>query len=242
MGMRVLLAVLVGAAGCGGDDDGDDGAGSGDGGSADSDGGGGDCTPPDRPAAIVYLNRDGATFTRGPESSVDNTTLVVEEEEFVFEPHPFGDNNWSSLAGCFRAGLSPFHIDVVEEDPGPADHTEIVFSTTWLDTNVASISAFSCASFQRGTAFLFSANFAESDWQGECDLALQQWGVVAGGLDHSYDCRDYMSYLDSGCDGKDWVDEPLPCGELEERDCMCERPSQNSFQLLRDVFGPACLD
>jgi hypothetical protein len=237
--MRTLLAALMVLAGCGGDDDGSTGGG--DGGSADSDGGGGDCTPPDGPAAIVYLNRDGATFTRGPESSVDNTTLVV-EDEFVFEPHPFGDNNWDSLAGCFRAGLSPFHIDVVEQDPGPVDHTEIVFSTTWIDTDVASISAFSCASYPRGTAFVFSDNFAESDWQSECDLALQQFGVVGGGLDHSFDCRDYMSYLDSGCDSKDWVDEPLPCGELEERDCMCDRASQNSFQILLSTFGPACTD
>lgn len=242
MGSRVLLALLVSAAACGGDDDGGVGGG-GDGGSADSDGGGGpDCTRPDRPAAIVYLNRDGATFTRGPESSVDNTTLVVEEEEFVFEPHPFGNTNWSSLVGCFRAGLSEFHIDVVEEDPGAVDHTEIVFSTTWLDTAIASISAFSCASFPRGTAFLFSDNFAESDWQNECDLALQQWGVVAGGLDHSFDCRDYMSYLESGCDSREWLDEPLPCGELEERDCMCDRASQNSYQILLDIYGPACVD
>ena len=242
MGSRVLLALLVSTAACGGDDDGGVGGG-GDGGSANSDGGGApDCTRPDRPAAIVYLNRDGATFTRGPESSVDNTTLVVEEEEFVFEPHPFGETNWSSLVGCFRTALSAFHIDVVEEDPGAVDHTEIVFSTTWLDTAIASISAFSCASFPRGTAFLFSDNFAESDWQNECDLALQQWGVVAGGLDHSFDCRDYMSYLESGCDSREWVDEPLPCGELEERDCMCDRASQNSYQILLDIYGPACVD
>jgi hypothetical protein len=241
MGFRVLLALMVSTAACGGDDDG--GGGGGDGGSADGDGGDNpDCTPPDRPAAIVYLNRDGATFTRGPESSVDNTTLVVEEEEFVFEPHPYGPNNWQSLVGCFRAGLSPFHIDVVTEDPGAVDHTEIVFSTTWLDTDVASISAFSCASYPRGTAFVFSDNFAESDWQGECDLALQQFGVVGGGLDHSFDCRDYMSYLDSGCDEKSWVDEPLPCGELQERACMCDRASQNSFQIMLDTFGPACVD
>lgn len=239
--MKILLAALLVLAGCGGDDDG--GTGSGDGGSPDGEdgGGGGDCTPPGGPAGIVYLNRDGATFTRGPESSVDNTTLVV-DDEFVFEPHPFGDNNWDSLAGCFRAGLSPFHIDVVEADPGAVDHTEIVFTTTWIDTDVASISAFSCASFPRGTAFIFGDNFAESDWQGECELALQQFGVVGGGLDHSFDCRDYMSYLDSGCDEKDWIDEPLPCGELSERACMCDRPSQNSFQILLDIFGPACAD
>ena len=237
--MRVVLALLAAAAiGCGGDDDGTGGGGDGGPGGGD---GGPDCTPPAGEAAIVYLNRDGATFTQGPESSVDNTTGVVTEET-TFDPHPFGPNNWSSLVGCFRAGLSEFHIDVVEDDPGPVDHTEIVFTTSWSDPQVGSISAFSCGSYRRGTAFLFGDLFAESDWQAECELALQQFGVVAGGLDHSFDCRDYMSYLDSGCDGKEWVDEPLPCGELQERDCMCDRASQNSYQILLDIFGPACAE
>lgn len=229
-----LLALLAAAAlGCGGDDDG---------GGPGSDGGpGGDCTPPAGAAAIVYLNRDGATFTPGPESSIDNTTVVVDEET-VFAPHPFGDGNWNALAGCVRAGLAPFHIDVVEEDPGAVDHTEIVFTTSWSDPGTASISAFSCAAYPRGAAFIFGDLFDETAWQPECDLALQQFGVVAGGLDHSYDCRDYMSYLRSGCDGKEWVDEPLPCGELQERACMCDRPSQNSFQILLDIFGPACAE
>ena len=219
--------MLALAAGCGGDDD------------AARDGGA-DCTPPDGAAAILYLNRDGATFTRGPESSVDDTTLVVEEET-VFAPHPFGDSNWRSLVGCIESALSAFHIDLVEEDPGAVDHTEIVFSTTWsASPGTASISAFSCGSYPRGTAFVFSDHFAESDWQGECELALQQFGTVAGGLDHSFDCRDYMSYLESGCDSKDWVDEPLPCGELQERACMCDRAAQNSFQILLATFGPAC--
>ena len=239
--MRLLLAVLTAAAfACGGDDDG--GSGGGDGGSGGGEDGGPDCTPPAGEAAIVYLNRDGATYTQGPEDTVDNTTLVVEEEEFVFEPHPYGDGNWNSMTACIRAGLSRFHIDVVEEDPGAVDHTEIVFSTTWLDTAVASISAFSCNSYRRAPAFIFGDLFAESDWQSECDLALQQFGVVAAGLDHSFECRDYMSYLNSGCDGKEWVDEPLPCGELEERDCKCDRASQNSYQIILERFGPACAE
>jgi hypothetical protein len=239
--MRSVLAATAFAlaCACGGGDDG--GSGGGDGGNGDGEDGGADCTPPAGEAAIVYLNRDGATFTQGPESTVDNTTLVVAEET-VFEPHPHGPNNWSSLAGCVRAGLSQFHIDVVEEDPGPVDHTEIVFSTSWTNPDVASISAFSCNAYRSAPAFVFGDLFAESDWPAECDLALQQFGVVAAGLDHSYECRDYMSYLRSGCDGKEWVDEPLPCGELEERDCKCDRASQNSYQIMLETFGPACAE
>jgi hypothetical protein len=65
---------------------------------------------------------------------------------------------------------------------------------------------------------------------------------VAAGLDHSFECRDYMSYLRSGCDGKEWVDEPLPCGELQERDCMCDRGAQNSYQIMLEKFGPHCAE
>jgi hypothetical protein len=227
--MRVVLAAVALIVGCGGDDDG-----------AGNDGGT-DCTPPAGPAGIVYLNRDGATFDVGLESSVDNTTTVVEEET-TFEPHPFADGNWNAIVRCFKDGVSPFHIDVVEADPGDVDHTEIVFTTAWSNPGTASISAFSCNAYRRGSAFIFGALFDETDSQPECELALQQFGVVAAGLDHSYECRDYMSYLRSGCDGKEWVDEPLPCGELSERACMCDRDSQNSYQIMLATFGPHCAE
>ncbi len=226
----VLIALLASAAACG-DDDGD-GAG---------EDGGTDCTPPAGAAGIVYLNRGGATFTRGPESSVDNTTTVVEAET-TFEPHPYADGNWNAIVRCFEGGVSPFHIDVVEADPGAVDHTEIVFTTTWSDPGVASISAFGCAGYPRGSAFIFGDLFDETAAQPECELALQQFGAVAAGLDHSFECRDYMSYLRSGCDGKEWVDEPLPCGELQERDCMCDRAAQNSYQIMLETFGPHCAE
>lgn len=222
---RLLLAGLVLATACGGDDDG--------GGGADA-----ACAPPDRPAGVVYLNRGGATYTSGPESSVDDTSIVVPDQH-TFAPHPHGEGNWTSLAACFRAGLSQFHIDVVEEDPGEVDHTEIVFSTTWIEPEVGSISAHSCSGYPRGSAFVFGDLFAEDDWQRECELALQQFGVVAAGLEHSYDCRDYMSFLRIGCEEKRWLDEAVGCGELDPRPCTCG-DDQNSYQTMLATFGPAC--
>src|SRR5688500_12948572 len=94
-----LFIALLGA--CGGDDDG----GSADDPDATASAADAGCEAPDRPAAIVYLNKDGAVFTPGPESSVDNTTGVVTEER-TFDPHPHA--TWPALADCFRAGLAAF--------------------------------------------------------------------------------------------------------------------------------------
>jgi hypothetical protein len=225
--MRRLCLALICAA-CGGDDDaigGDGGAG------ADA-----ACEEPGRPAAIVYLNRDGATFGPGPESSIDNTTTVVDAER-VFPPHPH--DNWSQLAACFRAGLDLFHIDVVEEDPGAEDHTEVVFSAGWSDPLIGSISSFSCGSgYPRGTAFIFADRFEPDDTRGQCNVALQQFAAVAAGLEHTFDCRDYMSVLDD-CPPKSWVDEPMACGVFDEAACEC-RERQNSYRDMLSAFGRGC--
>src|SRR5688572_23160171 len=94
-----MLLLLIGA--CGGDDDG-----------ASRDAG------EDRPdaacagggePAVVYLNRNGATFAPGPEDSIADTTSVVEEAR-SFDPYPY--DNWAELVACFTDGLTTFDIDV----------------------------------------------------------------------------------------------------------------------------------
>jgi hypothetical protein len=222
-----LAVVLLVASACGG----------GDGGGADAGAApGADACQARGPGGVVYLNREGGTFAPGPESSVDNTTSATGEEREVL-PHPYSDSAWNLLAECVADGLAPFDIELVESDPGDIDHTELVFTQESWVGEVGAFSAFSCAGFPRGIAFVFGETFS-GDVPGECAAALRQLGSVAAGLDHVIGC-DYMG-LDDDCELR-WVDDDLTCGDLDQRDCVCGGATQNSYQKMLATFGPSCL-
>lgn len=231
--MRVAgLAILAVLAACGGDDDG----GAGGGGDASPEAPDACAAPPGAPA-IVYLNLGGGTYGPGPESSVDDTTDLTEVEREV-PPHPYGGDADDRLVDCVTAGLTPFHIETTLEDPGAVDHTEVVFTAeSWLG-DIGAASAFSCAGYPRGIAFVFGESFS-SDVPGECAAALRQLGSLTAGLDHVIGC-DYMN-LDDDCGELSWRDEDLPCGDDAERACTCGGTTQNSYQKLLATFGPRCL-
>ena len=234
IGELAVLAVVLAACG-GGDDDGG-------GGGADADPGTPDaCAAPGEAPAIVFLNRDGGAYTLGAEDSVANVSASIEQDRTV-QPHPYGDENGDAIVACCTAGLSPFHIDVVEEDPGDVDHTEVVFTVNeWQPEGVGSFSSFSCAGYPRGIAWVFSDVVPEEDPETTCQLAISQFGSLAAGLEHADACEDFMSQ--STCETeKSWVDADLACGDFGvERACDCGGTTQNSFQKMTATFGPSCL-
>ena len=63
----------------------------------------------------------------------------------------------------------------------------------------------------------------------------------AWGLEHEFKCEDPMTYL-YGCGEKSFQDGDYPCGEYEARACECGGASQNAYQYILDLFGPAVPD
>jgi hypothetical protein len=59
------------------------------------------------------------------------------------------------------------------------------------------------------------------------------------GLDHVRECRDLLSF-ETDCSDRSFVDDDITCGEFEDRPCNCGGDTQNSFQHLLDLLGPAC--
>jgi hypothetical protein len=234
--MRVReLVILVVLAGCGGGDD--DGGGGSDADAAPDEPDA--CPGPAGDPAIVYLNRGGATVTPGPEDAVANTTGLTEAER-VLPPAPFDEPHWAAVRACIDAALVPFHIDLVEEDPGDVDHTEVLFTERgdWFEQGVGSVSNFSCAGFPRAMAFVFEAD----DTELHCHIAVNQLAGLATGLEHTVVCEDYMSSCFGDGSEKSWVDEDLACGDLDDEvACQCGGDTQNSYQAMVERFGSRCL-
>jgi len=57
------------------------------------------------------------------------------------------------------------------------------------------------------------------------------------GLDHKFDNRDPMTYLQSGPSRKNFMNESGPCGEFSARSCDCGGNSMNSYAEILDTFG-----
>lgn len=224
------MIVLVGA-GCG-----DDGGSSSTSDASVPDAG---CTP----SATIYLNNQGGTYTAGAaDDSYANVSSVLDMARTL---EPWGTVDiWNDLVSCFRQGVSQFNVEVVETDPGDVDHTEIVFTTTTWIAGAGSLAPLLCTPGTRPIAYMFDVY--GSNTTSACEAALQIWGNAAVSLDHAFECSDYMTFL-TGCGAKGWVDQDVPCGEYEARDCQClgvgggpTGPTQNSYQRLLNAYGPPC--
>lgn len=65
---------------------------------------------------------------------------------------------------------------------------------------------------------------------------LKKQSMSVWSLDHVYNCRDPMTYL-SGCGYKYFENISVVCGEYEPRQCFCGESKQNSYAIIRALFG-----
>lgn len=195
---------------------------------------------------LVWMNREGGTYTQGgvDDSQTNETTVLIglaNGEMATIQPFPYGDATWQSVMPCVRDMFGPFQIEIVDEDPGTREHIESVVAGFPADANftddTGGIASVPCDTPDANSiAFTFPGAGAD-DPQEICETATQEI-AHAFGLDHELNCLDPMTYLD-GCGAKNFQDEDSPCGEDVERECECGGATQNSFQTMRSILGPA---
>jgi hypothetical protein len=160
----------------------------------------------------------------------------------------FGDpgltaTQWTNLLDCVAADYAAFAVEITDEDPGDVPHLEVVlvpegqWSMTGLTDQISGVSAFACGGFTSTVVFLNLAAFGADDPY-LCEIASQSI-ATSQGLDHAFYCPDLLSYV-TGCNDKAFLDQDVPCGEFEARDCACGGATQNSYRTLADRFGDAC--
>ena len=194
---------------------------------------------PARATTTIYLNRNGGTYTPGPDDARTNTSSVVSATTTV-PAFTCGTAAWSEVVSCVAGLFSPFDVQVTDLDPLAAPHVELVVgglpAEVGLPSGVAGVAPFSCAVIPNAVGFVFSEQVGCASAKELCWVAAQQAGSTFG-LDHAYLCQDPMTYL-SGCGDKSFQDTAAPCGEFSARTCTCGGTTQNSYQTLRTVLGP----
>lgn len=190
---------------------------------------------------IIYMNRNGGTFTPGFDNSSSNVSSVPNNTATV-SAWSYGDAKWNELMTCVRAMYARWDVEVTDKDPGSVPHIESVVGGTpgqvGLPNGVGGVAPVNgdCSVVERAVVYTFSAVYG-GDVQSICETVAQETGHALG-MDHALYCPDPMTYL-YGCGAKTFQDKDVSCGENSARTCMCGGTTQNSVKHLNAVLGPA---
>ncbi|HEU5058644.1 MAG TPA: Ig-like domain-containing protein [Kofleriaceae bacterium] len=194
---------------------------------------------------LLYMNKDGGTYTPGNNDSRTNRSTVLQETRIV-PPWDVDAGTWADVMSCVRAQFADYDIEVTDVDPGSAAHIESVVGGSPTDLGlpegVAGVSPFTptCGVIANSVVFSFPEALPPSA-QIVCEVATQEI-AHSFGLDHEFLCEDPMTYL-AGCGAKSFRNVAAPCGEFSARSCAvpgkydCGRDTQNSVALLTERLG-----
>lgn len=198
---------------------------------------------------VIYLNRcagGGCTVRPGNDDSHANTSSIATQQTLLTE-WPHGDEKWNTLVQCVRDLYAPFNIQITDVDPGAANHSEVMVAgnAAALDMEgaggVAPFEPCNGELVDNVISFVFAADLDNQDFI--CWAAAQESSHVFG-LDHELNAKDPMTYLAPPYKKPGFQNVEAKCGEAAEepRECWCGGTTQNSYQYLMDVFGPAMLE
>ena len=190
--------------------------------------------------AVLFLNRSGGHYAAAwSDDSTSNQSYLL-DFDVDMPVFPYGDRSWQDVLDCVRDLYADFNIEVTDVDPGRQTHVEVVISGQPQDIGqsrgVAGIATFGCEPIDNAVVYAFAEAHGD-DPTSICETAGQE-SAHAFGLDHEMLCSDIMTYLQP-CGGKGFQDEDASCGEYQARRCSCGGATQNSYQYLMDVLGPA---
>ncbi len=192
---------------------------------------------------LLYVNRceGGETISSaGFEDSRTNSSTIISRTT-TFPAYPGSDASWTLLMSEVRSILTPFGIEITDQDPGATPHTEIIAcGQSFLGPSVLGVAPFGCGLVANAIGYAFAEEHFNERQLAEtvAHEAGHTWT-----LNHLYDCADPMTYLD-GCGDKSFQDTALSCagvaqnGAWQVEACSCGGSTQNSYQTLLGYFGP----
>lgn len=206
---------------------------------------------------VIFLNNclpSGCMLQPGPNDSRTNTSSIVSQPSLL-AAWRFSAVEWDNLVTCVREVFAPFQVQVVTAEP--ADTTEyfeamVAGSPTQLGLPMgyAGVAPFNCGVIDNAITFTFANDtpYLNPTAAGTLCWTVAQEIAHAFGLQHKYDSRDPMTYLDPALPIKLFVDDEGACGTQAARDCRrgdqyepfgcpAAPATTNSYARLAALFG-----
>jgi hypothetical protein len=76
---------------------------------------------------IVFVNRNGGTYSSGAENSSANRSTIV-RGTVTLPPYSRSDADWQRVMQLVKEEFAPYNIVVTDQDPGATAHIEMVVS------------------------------------------------------------------------------------------------------------------
>jgi hypothetical protein len=198
------------------------------------------------PSRIIYLHRGAITLKGGHDDAPRRRSSVVGhlvDAEVVLSGFKGTYATWQNIVRCVGNMFAPFDVVVTDALPLSDDYMMVVVGGDPDDLgdgdghrHVGGLAPFAPGKvIPKAVVFAFSDRL-QNRARPICETIAMEVGH-AFGLDHSYECKDVMTYL-TGCGAKTFLDKDVRCGENVARDCADGRPDQNSYQRLLEILGP----
>jgi hypothetical protein len=195
---------------------------------------------------IIYLNNcaGGCQLSPGQNNATTNRSSILSSAVNI-PAYNGSATQWNQIVSCVRQTYAPFNVQIVTDRPpaGTNYHMAIVAgraANAGQQNGVLGVSPFSCGYIPNAISFTF-ANEAPNSILDLCWTVAQET-AHSWGLDHKYDNRDPMTYLQSGPAQKAFQNAAGSCGEYSARQCSCNyaqtgSQSMNSYALIMATFG-----
>ena len=218
------------------------------------------------PYNTIFLNRcpSGCQVGFGTSNSINDTWRVPNPG--ILTAFPYSDEVWDQVVSCVKDVFSPYVVNVVDTDPGSANHFEIMIAGHPNDLGMSSgiggvaPGGADCNTYiNNALVFDFAKVWGSGTTCGAscveeiCSTAAQEIGH-AWGMDHVTEPKDPMTYFGyqgrryfqntaAKC-GSDCVSGESPFGQTcsgtnqQEHSCVpCGGATQNSYNTVKALFG-----
>jgi hypothetical protein len=196
---------------------------------------------------VLFLNRAGGTYTAGWDDSAHHVSSVVQGQKLssvTIPANTWSNTTWGKFLACVQDEYARWDINVTDQRPASGAYIEGVIGGTGAELGfgqgiggVAPVDTYQCQPITTAIGFIFTGNSWAQDPIVACEIASHELGHSVVPLDHEYLAADPMTYLNYN-GHKTFQDQAAQCGEYQPRACFCNRPSQNTVQLLSSTLGP----
>lgn len=199
---------------------------------------------------VIFLNNcqpGGCTLTPGSDATHDQSDIITSQVHI--SPYAGTNQQWQQIVDCVKQTYAPFDVQIVTQRPSSGDyHMEIVAgraAEAGMQQGVLGVSPFTCGYIPNAVSYTF-ANEEPGNIFDLCWTVAQETSH-SWGIDHKYDDRDPMTYLQTGPQMKTFQNTPGACGEYQGRACQCTyantgTAAENSYALVEATFGSSTPD